>query len=263
MPLSSRASRTAAASTVGSPGSQCPPTCNHSPARGCSVSSTACRAGSSTTRAGGEVPGRAGAPHGVRAGREEAEERLAGSPSPERLPAPSRSRSRRRSRAAAAPAEPHRRRPRGRPRSPPRCRAGTGPRPGRGAARGPRDRRRAACRRPRARAPPRPGCRRACPSPDRRPRRSRRRPPPGSPACVLPYASTPPRWSVSALSPATPIAASVSPSRQAPAHRVGDDDADLDAASLPQPVAQPLRRRVRVERQQREFVACDVRRVDA
>ena len=63
--------------------------------------------------------------------------------------------------------------------------------------------------------------------------------------------------------PATPIAASVMPVAPGPAHGVADDDADLDAAALPQGLAQPLRRRVRVDRQQREFVARDVRRVDA
>ena len=48
-----------------------------------------------------------------------------------------------------------------------------------------------------------------------------------------------------------------------PAHGVADDDSDVDAELGPQPLPQPGRRSVRVDRQQCEFVAGHVRDVHA
>lgn len=48
IPDSSRASRSAAAATVPSPSSQCPPSCTQRPTRGCKVSSTVRRSADST-----------------------------------------------------------------------------------------------------------------------------------------------------------------------------------------------------------------------
>ena len=67
---------------------------------------------------------------------------------------------------------------------------------------------------------------------------------------VLPNVSGWPRWSRSGASPAAPIAASVCPMRHGRPMRVGDDDADADAAPLAERLAQPPRRAVRVLGQQ-------------
>ena len=70
-----------------------------------------------------------------------------------------------------------------------------------------------------------------------------------------------PRASMTAVRPATPIAASVMPVRQGRPIESLTMTADVDAELRPQPLAQPGRRRVRVDRQQREFVAGHVRDV--
>ena len=76
MPLSSVASRWAAARTVGSDGSQCPPSCSHSPTRGCRVSSTRALLDVQHQGAGRHVAGDAGTEHGIGPGGQQAEETL-------------------------------------------------------------------------------------------------------------------------------------------------------------------------------------------
>ena len=162
MPLSSRASRAAASSSVWSPGSQCPPSCSHSPPAG-AASAAPARDGSMTSALAVRWPGRAGAPHRVRAARRASR----GSPAARAASRDVARRQRgdrppRRRRAAAAA--------RGRPADvlapdasasavPSRNRSSSAPRI---SSRLPA-RRRAACRRGPGRARPPPGCRRACP----------------------------------------------------------------------------------------------------
>ncbi len=80
---------------------------------------------------------------------------------------------------------------------------------------------------------------------------------------VLPYASVRPRGSVTAVTPATPIAVSVMPARHGRPIESLMTTPTSTPSSLADRLAQQLRRRVGVDRQQREFVAGDVGQVDA